>query len=162
MSSITEQFEQAEVQWDLPRLYKDLANIKGKGLTPVEKLHLRGLLCGLGPSEIAAKLNKNPDSVRVDLCNRIYQYIKGVTGKDGEKVENWRNLCEWLEEAGYKEKLTNSSISVDSLPIEAAIKIKNIQQSKIKKIVMVEINMRFIAPLPNGESSNEKEVTDKE
>jgi len=36
-----------------------LASAKGKNLTPIEKRHLRGLLCGCSPSEIAKKLNKS-------------------------------------------------------------------------------------------------------
>lgn len=58
MASTNEQFAQAANNWDLETLYTDVASAKGKRLTPVEKLHLRGLLCGYSPAEIAARLNK--------------------------------------------------------------------------------------------------------
>ncbi len=47
MKDIKKQFAQAEENWDLEKLYTDLAKAKGKNLTRVEKLHLCGLLCGL-------------------------------------------------------------------------------------------------------------------
>lgn len=58
MVKIDEQFNYAALQWDLEALYTDLASAKGKRLTPMEKLHLRGLLCGYSPAEIAEKLRK--------------------------------------------------------------------------------------------------------
>jgi len=53
MASVEERFAQAANYWDLETLYTDIASAKGKCLTPIEKLHLRGLLCGYSPSEIA-------------------------------------------------------------------------------------------------------------
>ena len=50
-----EQFKLAENEWDLENLYEDLGSAKGKNLTPMEKSHLRGLLCGFSPAEIAEK-----------------------------------------------------------------------------------------------------------
>ncbi|MEZ5671192.1 MAG: hypothetical protein R3E08_01970 [Thiotrichaceae bacterium] len=142
-----DKFLEAEVEWDLSRLYKDLAIAKGKGksksLTPIEKLHVRGLLCGYSPIEIADKLHKDPDGLKVDLSNRVYQYVKGVLGKEEENVGNWRNIREWLEEAGYRQPINHTSFTIDSLPIDAAVKITNINRSR----VMIEVNMRFTAPL---------------
>jgi hypothetical protein len=71
-----EQFDQAENYWDLENLYIDLASAKGKNLTPIEKRHLRGLLCRCSPSEIAEKLNKSLKGLEVDLSNTIYSYVK--------------------------------------------------------------------------------------
>ena len=59
MPSSAEQFSQAALHWKLETLYDDLSSAKGKRLTPVEKLHLRGLLCGYSPAEIARKLHKS-------------------------------------------------------------------------------------------------------
>ncbi|MTJ48321.1 helix-turn-helix domain-containing protein, partial [Dolichospermum sp. UHCC 0259] len=59
MASTEERFVQATNYWDLETLYTDIASAKGKRLTPVEKLHLRGLLCGYSPAEIAERLNKS-------------------------------------------------------------------------------------------------------
>jgi hypothetical protein len=97
-----EQFTQAANHWDLETLYIDLASAKGKRLTPVEKLHLRGLLCGYSPGEIAERLGKNAKGVETDLCATLYRYVKNLVDKCNEKIENWRNITEWLEDAGYK------------------------------------------------------------
>ena len=82
-----EQFNQAKQQWNLERLYNNLASIKGKMLTPMERLHLRGLLCGYSPTEIAERLHKEVRGVETDLSATIYQYVKGLVNK---KIENWK------------------------------------------------------------------------
>lgn len=97
-----EPFAQAAQQWDLKTLYTDLAFTKGKPLTPVEKTHLRGLLCGCSPSEIAEKLNKNANGVETDLCATVYRYVKSLLDKNNGRIDNWRNISLWLEDAGYK------------------------------------------------------------
>jgi hypothetical protein len=55
------------------------------------------------------KLAKKLNDVEVDLSNTIYQYVKGLV-KSEEKLENWRNICGWLEEAGYKCQQTNKTL----------------------------------------------------
>lgn len=62
-------FLEARHNWNLEKLYTDLAAAKGKGLTPVEKKFLRGLLCGYSPAEIAAQVYQsgNSSAVRVYL-----------------------------------------------------------------------------------------------
>ncbi len=108
MASIQEQFAQAADNWDLTRLYLDLTSAKRqvaphkkKELTDVEKLHLRGLLCGYSPAEIATKLVKRAKGVEVDLCNTLYRYAETLTGRPANTVENWRDIVDWLEVAGY-------------------------------------------------------------
>jgi hypothetical protein len=95
-------FEKAGRYWDLETLYLDLASAKGRRLTPTEKLHLRGLLCNYSPAEIAQTLGKNVKGVETDLCATLYRYVKKLVGKNHAKVENWRNITEWLEDAGYR------------------------------------------------------------
>ncbi|MCP2727492.1 NACHT domain-containing protein [Limnofasciculus baicalensis] len=104
-----EQFPQAAADWDLERLYKNLAVAKREvaphkrsGLTPVEKCHLRGLLCGYNPEEIAEKLCKTPGGVTVDLSNTLYRYTEQLTGREQNTLNNWRDIIDWLEEAGYR------------------------------------------------------------
>ena len=121
MASTNDRFVEAESRWDLKTLYADLAAVKGKPLTPVEKLHLRGLLCGNSPAEIAEKLQKNPKGVETDLCATIYRYVKGFVGKGIEKIENWRNIAEWLEDAGYKTKSQAKLPIQDALPKNSAV-----------------------------------------
>jgi hypothetical protein len=139
-----EQFLQAALQWDLPRLYQDLAKVKRKGLTSIERVHLRGLLCGYSPAEIAEKLNRDPEGLKVDLSNRIYTYIKRLIGKEDEKMENWRNICEWLEEAGYKQQSSSpAEDDIDTIPGEATLRIKNITRDKF----IFEVKAQFIGSL---------------
>lgn len=104
MPHVDQQFSQAALQWDLDTLYSDLRHTIGKPLTPTEKLHLRGLLCGYSPTEIAEILGKDPKGVQTDLCASIYKYVKSLVGKCDKKIGNWRNISEWLEDAGYRSK----------------------------------------------------------
>lgn len=80
MASIDSDFAEAETLWNLEILYADLASVKGRHLTPVEKLHLRGLLSGYSPADIAKKLHKSIKGVEVELCNTLYQYVKNLVG----------------------------------------------------------------------------------
>lgn len=146
MTSTNEQFAQAASQWDLETLYTDLASAKGKRLTPVEKLHLRGLLCAYSPAEIAEKLNKNIKGVEVDLCNTLYKYVKNLVDKSDEKVENWRNITEWLQEAGYKSQLSNQFKLSNDFPVELLVKKANISFDNNK--IIVDLNLRIVAASP--------------
>jgi hypothetical protein len=102
MMNTEERFAEAENSWDLERLYTDLGKAKGKSLTAKEKLYLRGLLCGYGPAEMARKCHKSPNGLKVHLSKTLYQYVKVLVNKENDKLENWTNIREWLEEIGYK------------------------------------------------------------
>jgi len=149
-----EQFKQAEQQWDLERLYRDLANAKGQHLTAAEMLHLRGLLCGHSPSEIADKLSKGLNSVENGLST-VYSYIKELPSV-GKKIGNWRNVSQYLEEAGYKKPLTvvsSNQLPEITLPIkslaglEGLITIVNQHYSGNNQKVF-EINIRLVVSVP--------------
>ncbi|MDY6897177.1 MAG: NB-ARC domain-containing protein [Cyanobacteriota bacterium] len=104
---IEEDFIEAKNNWDLEKLYIDLASAKGKALTPVEKKFLRGLLCGFSPAEIANKVYKTRSSstVRVYLSNGLYKYIEEMLSKQATesiKVKSWSRVTQLLEKAGYK------------------------------------------------------------
>ncbi|OAD21258.1 hypothetical protein THIOM_002978, partial [Candidatus Thiomargarita nelsonii] len=155
MKQTDQLFVQAENQWDLENLYKDLASTKGKNLTPIEKLHLRGLLCGYSPAEIAEKRKKSARGVEVDLCKTLYQYVKTLVDRDNEKVENWRNICEWLEEAGYKcqQAATQSQLS-NPIPVDAKVHIENINIDENNQIE-IGLNIRLAVPLPSDSSNKD-------
>jgi hypothetical protein len=140
MPIINEQFMQTVNYWDLETLYADLASAKGKRLTPMEKLHLRGLLCGYSPSEIAEKLSKNSKGVETDLCATIYKYVKNLLDKCDEKIENWRNISEWLEEAGYKSQPRKVPVN-ELLPEKSVVNITNINYEKNQ--IVIGINLRI-------------------
>ncbi len=106
-NKIEEEFIEAKNNWELEKLYVDLASAKGKALTPVEKKFLRGLLCGFSPAEIANAVYKSQSSstVRVYLSNGIYKYIEEMlSNQEGTsiKVKNWSRVTQLLEKAGYK------------------------------------------------------------
>jgi hypothetical protein len=101
--------EEADKQWNLERLYSQLSKAKGelfprkkKELTSTERLYLRGLLSGNSPSEIAKKLFVRPEGVNVTLSNTLYRYVEELTGRPLKTIKNWREVVDWLEEAGYK------------------------------------------------------------
>ncbi len=104
-----EEFIEAKNNWDLEKLYVDLASAKGKALTPVEKKFLRGLLCAFSPAEIAKTVYNSSSSstVRVYLSNGLYKYIEEMLGNQlgsSVKVKNWSRVTTLLEKAGYKKQ----------------------------------------------------------
>ncbi len=106
-NQIEEEFIEAKNNWELEKLYIDLASTKGKALTPVEKKFLRGLLCGYSPAEIATIVyqSRSSSTVRVYLSNGLYKYIEEMLSNQIEhsvKVKNWSRVTHLLEKAGYK------------------------------------------------------------
>ena len=151
-------FIEAEQSWDLGRLYKDLAGIKGKHLSPMEKIYLKGLLLGQSPTKIAEVLNKNPKGVEVDLSKTLYQYVKDVLDRSEEKIENWREIKDWLEDAGYR-KSFSSVFSIKNILIEKLqfsvekIQIENVKYENNK--IAIDVSVRFISN-PGSEKENSK------
>ncbi|MEC4804644.1 MAG: hypothetical protein SAJ12_21030 [Jaaginema sp. PMC 1079.18] len=143
------QFDSASQVWDLTKLYRDLALVKGKSLTPVEKLHLKGLLCGYSPAKIAQSRKKKQKGVEVNLCNTLYQYVKALVDKSDEKIKNWRNITQWLEEAGYKMEESAEFKDGDSLSFNIVVNKAKINIDKNK--VLVDINIKLAAALPSDE-----------
>lgn len=132
---------QAVKEWDLQTLYGDLAFTKGKPLTPTEKLHLRGLLCGYSPSDIADKLHKNSNGVETDLCASIYRYVKSLLDKCDERIDNWRKVIEWLEESGYKNN-SSPQVSTDSLLTdESMVNISNITVERDQIVFQINLHI---------------------
>jgi len=158
MAPTNEQFTQAAHQWDLETLYTDLASAKGKRLTPVEKLHLRGLLCGYSPGEMAEKLGKDAKGVESDLCASIYKYVKGLIGKCNEKIGNWRNIAEWLEDAGYKTKPPAKFPIPDGLSENSKVNITNIICDNNQ--ITIDVFLQITVPLPSELSIQNLDIND--
>ncbi len=101
-------FPEAELNWDLEKLYKKLNRVKQLNsaktakLTETEKAILRGFLCGCSPQEIATHLHWTICSLRVELTRGLYRYIETLTDRELNTIKNWRNLAQWLAVAGYK------------------------------------------------------------
>jgi hypothetical protein len=156
MTLVDKQFAQVFTEWDLETLYNDLASAKGKRLTPVEKLHLRGLLAGHSPSEIAEKLSKSVKGVEVDLCSTLYQYVKSLVGKSNGKVDNWRSITEWLQGAGYKKQIPIEVKADDQFSVKILVKKANIVLEKNQ--IAIDINLRIIAPTASENISVDEEI----
>lgn len=150
MSAQSLPFADAAEQWDLETLYEDLASAKGKHLTPIEKIHLRGLLCGHSPAEIAETLNKQTNGVETDLSATIYRYVKELTGTGDEKLESWRKVAEFLENAGYK--VSSLAQLRDVVPEASSVNITNIN---IEKNTLVFIIRLEVPTKPTSETSSQ-------
>ena len=132
-------FADAAQEWDLETLYEDLASAKGKHLTPVEKIHLRGLLCGHSPAEIAEKLSKQANGVETDLSATIYRYVKELTGTGDDKLESWRRVAELLENSGYK--VSSIAQLRDIVPEGSVVNITNINIEKNTLVFMIRLEV---------------------
>jgi hypothetical protein len=118
-------FAEAADYWKLENLYIDLASAKGRGLTPLEKKFLQGLLCGYSPGEIAAKVyyGRSSSAVRVYLSNGLYKYLQELSIRQTgeiEKVKNWSHVTKLLEKSGYRKRDLDSSQVLNS-PISPTI-----------------------------------------
>jgi hypothetical protein len=162
-----EMFAEAAREWDLEQLYQKLAEAKRevsprarKGLTEREKLYLRGLLCGYSPGEMAKKLVQSPKGVEVYVCKTLYQYFKKLADVPHDtKVGNWRNINNWLEEAGYKTQSFVQSKSRYSSLTEPLVKIVNIGfVQNNHNAVTLDINIRVV--LPSASELAEEEDAD--
>ncbi|PSN11347.1 hypothetical protein C7293_24620 [filamentous cyanobacterium CCT1] len=109
MAADHELFQEAQTQWDLEKLYADLAIAKQEiaphkqpSLTPVERELLRGLLCRYSPTEIAAQRFTAPKTVEVSLSNTLYRYVEVLTQRGLSTLESWRDVADWLAAAGYE------------------------------------------------------------
>ncbi len=101
-------FQEAELSWDLAKLYLQLTQVKQlttsrtAKLTATEKAILRGFLCNCSPKEIASQLHWKLNSLRVELTRGLYRYIETLTTHELNTIKNWRDIAQWLEEEGYK------------------------------------------------------------
>ncbi|MCL1467056.1 hypothetical protein [Argonema galeatum] len=99
-------FSEASTNWNLEKLYSDLACAERKSLTPLEKTFLRGLLCGYTPAEISERVYRKRDanSVRVSLSRGLYRYIEKLLDRPNNTTIKLSGKCipHLLKEAGYK------------------------------------------------------------
>ncbi|MEG4998539.1 helix-turn-helix transcriptional regulator [Microcoleus sp. B4-D4] len=153
MTSSDEMFAEAANNWDLERLYKAMAEAKWqvsprsrKGLTEREKLFLRGLLCGHSPAEIASQLHQSRKGVEVYISKTLYQYFKKITDVPNEKVSNWRNIHNCLEEAGYKTMPSVKSHSSNYSPQIPLVNIVNISLNNQSHSITIDIHLQLTLP----------------
>ncbi|MFG3817268.1 MULTISPECIES: hypothetical protein [Limnothrix] len=135
----SEIFVEAAEAWDLKLLYRDLSSTKGKPLTPTEKVHLRGILCGNSPGEIADQLQKQANGVETDLAATVYRYVKELVGLGNTKLSSWREVPQLLESAGYKIPQPAQLRDVD--PNASTINITNINIEHNKLVFMIKLEI---------------------
>lgn len=163
-----EPFKQAERQWDLKRLYRDLVNAdpKRQKLTSMEAVHLRGLLCGYGPAQIADILHKSAHGVESDLSAKVYSRVKSLLA--GKQIKNWRDVSQYLEEAGYRKqvdfplkKLQGVTLPIGTLEglitinQQGSITINQHPSNNQNNHKVFEINIRLVVPVPEEEKAED-------
>ncbi len=125
-----EAFKEAEQEWELPRLYADLEFIKQrdsshssrrKYLTPVEKCHLRGLLCFKTTKQIADARGRDEGTVKENISETLFNYIELLIKEKLNEtfIRRWDCVSLYLEKAGYKKELREhpgATISETNLP----------------------------------------------
>lgn len=118
--------QEAAKHWDLDRLRTALAAAKAKAtreqqstLTALEIERLCGLLLNHSPTEIARQQHVASGTVIVSLSQSIYRYVEILLERDRNSLENWRNVHNWLTEAGYQR--TQVTINWAQMPDVAAL-----------------------------------------
>jgi hypothetical protein len=153
MSTDSNYAEQAAVAWNLDKLHLNLATAKAnipprnnRGLTPTEKLHLHGLLSGYGPSEIADQLVIQPQGINVALTRTIYRYVEILTEHPLNSIENWREVVEWLDAAGYRK---SASIDWGEAPDIMAFYGREAELNQLEQWILTD-RCRLVALLGMG------------
>jgi hypothetical protein len=157
MTSINEFFSEAANNWKLEQIYSAFEQAKRnhnprarKHLTEIEKLYLRGILCGCSPREIARTRGKDNKGGEVYVSRNLYEYFKKLPDVPDEKVNNWRDIITYCEKCGYKGQDTNNlnhqilSKLNGSLPLDALIKVIDIGcDNQNQNCVTIDINIRL-------------------
>lgn len=143
-------FEEAADQWDLDRLYADLAASKRQigahkrsEMTALEKQRLRGLLLKCSPADMAEREVIEPRTVEVALSQGLYRYIKLLTGRDRTSVDNWRDIETWLTAAGYR--CTPVEINWDNVPEVPALYGREAELAQLQQWVSPTSTCRLVA-----------------
>jgi thymidine kinase len=102
--------------------------------------------------EIAEKLEKKVNGVEVDFSNTNYQYVKNLV-KSEEKLNNWRDICGWLEDAGYKSQQIVQTQSDNSRNLDAKVHISNINIEN----QTIELGVLIQLTLPSSSDSSKKD-----
>ncbi|MEG4630261.1 hypothetical protein QUB56_11695 [Microcoleus sp. AR_TQ3_B6] len=79
-------------------------------------------------------------------------------GKGVEKIENWRNIAEWLEDAGYKTKPPTKFPIQDGVSENSKVNVTNItfENNQIK----IGVYLQITVPLPSELSIQNLDIND--
>jgi hypothetical protein len=80
------------------------------------------------------------------LSKTLYQYFKKITDVPNEKVSNWRNIHNSLEEAGYKTMPSVNSHSSNYSPQIPLVNIVNISLNNKTHTITIDIHLQLTLP----------------
>ncbi|MGB3403001.1 MAG: ATP-binding protein [Microcoleaceae cyanobacterium] len=149
--SFTDKFSEAENTWNIEQLYTDLTEAKRRyrasqrqKITKTEKTHLRGLLCGYSPAEIAAELHRDCGGLRVDWSRGLYRYIETLTN---QSLKDWKDIINLLAKYRHQSSyLTSLSTKIDYYEaVDAAVFYGREAELKLLKQWVVEDRCRIVA-----------------
>ncbi|MCU0526498.1 MAG: NB-ARC domain-containing protein [Elainella sp. Prado103] len=106
-------FAQAAQQWDVNRLFADLAVIKQQPLTSAERLWLCESLLGMVPSATTRPRQGSRRLEQEDLSESLWGQIRTLTQ---QPVQNWRAVARLLDRAGYRSKARLQGSVPDASP----------------------------------------------
>lgn len=142
-------FEAAAEQWDLARLYADMAVAKAEvaphkrpELTGVEQARLRGLLLGYSPAAIAEQQYATVRTVEVALSQGLYRYVEVLTGRDRNILEGWRDVASWLQLAGYQ--YTPVAVNWAQMPEVPVFYGREVERDQLKGWLLQEPACRMV------------------
>jgi hypothetical protein len=70
------------------------------------------------------------------IDNSAFNHIAG-----NDRIENWRNIASWLEEAGYKAK-NNTQIPVNQLlPENSVVNITNVSIERNQVVILINLRI---------------------
>lgn len=103
-------FRNVEAKWDLERLYADL-EVCGYQRSETRDAHLRGVLSGRSPKQIAGDLNVSPGHISTSLTEYLAEPIKLLLAERGTQLDrvDWKTLWFKLEQVGYVYKTSEES-----------------------------------------------------
>lgn len=141
MTGIELYWHEAEESWDLCRLYQDLASIKNRSLTELQKAKLRGALCNIGLKDLARQLGRGLKGLRTDLSKGLYRFIESlllIKGIEYDLGICWQQIPRLLDMAGYKfqaissgQKALESISKIEGNSIRAIEIIKAIEEQQL-------------------------------
>lgn len=82
--------------------------------------------------------------------------------KSGEKIENWRNITEWLDDAGYQTQSPAKLPVSDGSPGNTVVNITNISfdnnQIKVDALLQITVPLPLELSIPNPAADSQQDV----
>ncbi|MEM1426814.1 MAG: hypothetical protein AAGF75_09710, partial [Cyanobacteria bacterium P01_H01_bin.130] len=107
---LVQEWSRVDQLWDIERLRRDLARIKGRyqrageghaSLSPTEMTFLRGLLLGKSPRGIARAMGRQEGGIKTDLSKTVYRYLKELLDYRAGARYPREQVLQLLRDRGY-------------------------------------------------------------